>query len=97
MFHFMGIQFGNCDYKLQQIIMDTDGKPVRKTNDILFWVVADVGKGVLYIPISKIDVEMNRVVVPSQLIACCNDRTRTLLRKTANGTAVIPFGYIMQH
>lgn len=24
MFHFMGIQFGNCDYKLQQIVTDTD-------------------------------------------------------------------------
>ncbi len=54
MFHFMGIQFGNCDYKLQQIVQDTDGKPVQKTSDILFWVVADIGDGVLYIIIYNI-------------------------------------------
>lgn len=96
MFHFMGIQFGNYDYKLQQIVMDTDGKPVRKTSDILFWVVADVGKGVLYIPISKIDIEMNKTVVPSQLLACFSDRTRTLLKKTPSGVAAIPFGCLLQ-
>lgn len=94
MFHFMGIQFGNCDYKLQQIIQDTDGKPVQKTSDILFWVVADVGNGVLYIPVSKLDIEMNKTVVPAQLLACYSDRTRTLIKKTPRGTATIPFGAI---
>ncbi len=94
MFHFMGIQFGNCDYKLQQIVQDTDGKPVQKTSDILFWVVADVGNGVLYIPVSKLDIEMNKTVVPSQLLACYSDRTRSLIKKTPHGTATLPFGAI---
>lgn len=108
MFHFMGLQFGNCDYKLQQIIQDTDanrrlaqlsglgGKPVQKTSDILFRVVADVGNGVLYIPVSKLDFEMNKTVVPSQLLACYSGRTRALLKKTPSGTATIPFGGILQ-
>lgn len=96
MFHFMGIQFGNCDYKLQQIIPDTDGKPVQKTSDILFWVVADVGNGILYVPVSKLDLELNKTVVPSQLLACYSDRTRTLLRKTSRGVAAIPCGCLLQ-
>ncbi len=96
MFHFMGLQFGNYDYKLQQIIQDTDGKPVQKTSEILFWVVADVGNGVLYIPVSKLDIGMNKIVVLSQLLACYSDRTRTLLKKTPRGTATIPFGGILQ-
>ena len=97
MFHFMGLQFGNCDFKLQQIVPDTDGKPIQKTSDILFWVVADVGGGgILYVPISKLDIEMNTTVVTSQIIACYNDRTRTLIKKTPNGTATLPFGAILQ-
>lgn len=98
MFHFMfmRIQFGNCGYKLQQIIQDADGKLVQRTSDILFWVVADVGNGVLYIPVSKLDIEMNKTVVPSQLVACYSDRTRTLLKKTTNGTMTIPFGGILE-
>lgn len=94
MFNFLGIQFGNMDYKLQQIVPDTDGKPVQKTSDILFWVAAEVGNGTLYVPISKIDIEMHTMVVPAQLLACYNDRTRTLLQKTPKGTATIPFGAI---
>lgn len=96
MFYFMGIQFGNCEYMLQQIVPDTDGKPVQKTSDILFWVVADVGNGILYIPISKLDIENNNTVVPSQLIACYNDHTHTLLKKTPNDTATIPLGAILR-
>lgn len=94
MFNFLGIQFGNLGYRLQQIVPDTDGKPVQKTSDILFWVAADVGNGTLYVPISKIDIEMNTTVVPAQLLACYNDRTRTLLQKTPKGTATIPSGAI---
>ncbi len=94
MFHFMGLQFGNFEYRLQQIVQDTDGKPVQKTSDILFWVVADVGNGVLYIPVSKLDIEMNKTVVPSQLLACYSDRTRSLIKKTPRGTATLPFGAI---
>lgn len=92
----MGIQFGSYEYRLQQIVPDTDGKPVQKTSEILFWVVADVGNGILYIPVSKLDIEMNKTVVPSQLIACYTDRTRTLLQKTPRGTATIPFGGILR-
>lgn len=96
MFIFLGLQFGNCDYKLQQIVPDTDGKPVQKTSEILFWVVADVGNGVLYCPVSKLDIEMYRTVVPSQLMACYSDRTRTLIKKTPRGTATIPSGCLLQ-
>lgn len=96
MFQFIGIQFGNRDCKLQQIVPDTDGKPVQKTSDILFWVVADVGNGVLEVPISKLDMELNRTVVPAQIIACCDDRTRTLLHKTPKGTAATPGGAIFK-
>lgn len=95
MFHFMGIQFGNCGYKLQQIISDSDGKLVQRTSDILFWVVSAVEGGVLYVPVSKLDIEMNTTVVPSQLLAAYSSRTRALLRKTSNGTTHIPFGGII--
>lgn len=94
MFQFMGIQFGSYEYRLQQIVPDTDGKPVQKTSEILFWVVADLGNGIPYIPVSKLDIEMNKTVVPSQLIACYTDRT--LLQKTPRGTATIPFGGILR-
>lgn len=96
MFNFLGIQFGNCDFKLQQIVPDENGNPVQKTSEILFWVVADVRNGVLYIPVSKLDMEMNKTIVPSQILACYNDRTRTLLQKTSKGTATIPFGGILK-
>lgn len=97
MFIFLGIEFGNRDCKLQQIVPDKDGKPVQKTSDIVFWVVANVGKGILRIPISKLDMEHNKTVVLSQLETCYNDRTRTLLKKTENGMVVIPFGGILTH
>lgn len=96
MYNFIGIEFGNCEYKLKQIVMDAEGKPVEKTSEILFWVVADVGTGIMYTPISKLDIEMNRMVIPAQLLSCYNDRTRMLLKKTSNGTATIPFGGIFR-
>lgn len=55
-----------------------------------------VGNGILYVPVSKLNLELNKTVVPSQILACYSDRTRTLLKKTPRGTATIPFGGILQ-
>lgn len=92
---FLGILIGNCGYKLKQIVFENN-QPVEKTSDILFWVATESCRGVLYTPISKLDMENNKTIVLSQIIASYNDRTRTLIKKTANGTATIPFGGIIQ-
>lgn len=96
MFQFLGFECGSCSYKLQQIVLDTNAKPVRKTCDIEAWVVADVGNGVLYIPLSKLDFEINKTIVPSQLLRYYSDNTRSLLQKTPTGTATLPNGALFQ-
>lgn len=96
MYIFIGIQCGSCGYKLQQLVRDDTGKLVQKTSEILFWVVYDIGGGrTLYIPFSKIDLEQNNTIVPAQILASYHDRTRTILKKTPNGTTTIPFGGII--
>lgn len=95
MFLFTGLQFGDNGYKLQHIIIEKNGIPVQKTSDIILWVASDLGRGILYTPISKYDADSNNFIVPSQLLAAYNDRTRVLLKKTPNGTAAIPYGGII--
>ena len=96
MFNFVGIQCGsNGGYKLQQLVRDNDGKLIQKTSDVLFWVAGDIGGKTLYIPISKLDLENNNTIVPSQLLASYYDRSRMLLKKTPNGTTTIPYGGII--
>ena len=95
MFKFLGILCGSSDFKLQQLVRDDTGKLVQKTSEVLFWAVGDIGGRALYIPITKIDLEQNNTIVPSQLLASYHDRTRTLLKKTPNGTTTIPFGGII--
>lgn len=96
MFQFLGFDCDSHNYKLQQIVDDTSGKFVRKTSDIEVWVVADVGNGVLYTPLSKLDFEINKIIVPSQLLHCYYDNTRSLLQKTPTGTATLPNAAIFQ-
>ena len=96
MYIFLGIQCGSCGCKLQLLVKDDTGKLVQKTSEILFWVVYDIGGGqTLYVPFSKIDLEQNNTIVPAQILASYNDRTRTILKKTPNGTTTIPFGGII--
>lgn len=94
-FTFLGIQLGSNGCKLQQIVINGDGVPVTKTSDVVFWIVSDIGSGHLYTPVSKLDMEQNSMIVPSQVLAAYNDRTRTLLRKTPKGTSTIPYGGII--
>lgn len=94
MSYFMGIEFGSRGYKLKHIIV-SDGEPVEKTSEIMFWVVYDIGGGRLYTPVSKLDMENQTFLVPSQILAAYHDRTRSLIRKTDKGTTVSPFGGII--
>ena len=94
---FRGLQCGNQDYKLQHIIIEDNGIPIQKTSDILLWVAMEMRRGILYTPISKLDVDSNSFIVPSQLLAAYDDRSRMLIKKTPNGTATIPFGGIILH
>lgn len=96
MFQFLGFECGSRSYKLQQIVLDTNGKSVRKTSDIEVWVVADVGNGVLYTPLSKLDFEINKTIVPAQLLRYYSDNTRSLLQKTPTGTSTLPNGALFQ-
>lgn len=96
MLQFLGLECGGRNFKLQQIVDDTSGKPVRKTSPIEVWVVADVGNGVLYIPLSKLDFEINKTIVPAQLLRYYSDNTRSILQKTPTGTATLPNGAIFQ-
>ena len=95
-YSFLGLQLGSNGFKLQQIVIDEDSKPVTKTSDILLWAVFSVGNATLYIPVSKLDMEHNIMLVPSQLIQAYHDRTRTLIRKTDKCTATYPYGAILQ-
>ena len=90
---FLSITFGDRDYKLLQLVCE-DGKLVQKASDIVFWVVIDTGNGILHSPISKIDMENNKTIVLSQLVACYNDHTRILLKTTKDGMVVIPYSGI---
>lgn len=96
MVNFLGVIFDAQGYSLQQIVSNADGNPVEKTSAILMWLCFDTGDGVLNVPITKIDIEMNRMVVTSQLLSTYTDRTRRLLKKTPRGTISIPFGAILQ-
>ncbi len=93
---FLGIQLGSNGFKLQQIVMDEDCKPVSKTSDILFWVAFNMGNGILYVPVSRLDMEYNTILVPSQLLRSAHDRTRNLSRKTDKGIATYPFSVILR-
>lgn len=95
MYNFIGVMMGNNGYKLKLILLENN-QPVEKTSDIVFWVVTETSSGVLYTPVSKLDMEINKTIVMSQIIASYKDRTRSLIKKTPNGTATIPFGGILQ-
>lgn len=95
MFEFMGIEFGNLGCKVQQLTFE-DGKLSIKTSDVEFWMVSRVDEGILYTPVSKIDRQLNRFIVPSQVINAYHEHGRMILRKTAKGTDTIPFGGILR-
>lgn len=94
MFDLLGIEFGNMGCKVQQLAM-LDGKLVTKTSDIDFWFVLNVNNGVLYIPVSKIDRQVNKFIVPSQIVNSFYEHGRMILKKTAKGTETIPRGGII--
>lgn len=93
----MGIQTGGNGYKLQHIVLDDKGKSVAKTSEIVFWVVCLDRQNTIYLPISKIDLEANSIIVPSQLYGSINDRTRTLIKVTDKGNSIIPSGVLISH
>ncbi len=95
MINFIGLMMGNCGYKLQHIVLDNN-MPVAKTSEILFWVVTESKKGVMYTPVSKFDLENNQTIVLSQILSAYGDQTRTLLKKTDKGTITIPLGGIIR-
>lgn len=72
------------------------GVPVQKTSDIIFWTALEIRRGILYTPISKLDADSNNFIVPAQLLAAYEDRTRILLRKAPSGSIeTIPYGGII--
>lgn len=93
MFNLIGIEFGNLGCKVQQLA-NVKGKIVSKTSDVEFWFVLSANNGVLYIPVSKIDSQINKCIVPSQIVNSYHEHGRMILRKTAEGTETIPFGGI---
>ena len=95
MFEFMGIQFGGNGYKVQQLVYE-EGRLVTKTSDVEFWIVSSSSNGTLYTPISKLDRQTNRIIVPSQVINSFNEHGRMILKKTSKGLVTIPFGGILQ-
>ena len=64
------------------------------TDTIDFWFVLNVNNGVLYIPVSKIDRQVNEFIVPSQVVNSFYENGRMILRKTAKETVTIPRGGI---
>ena len=95
MFELMGIEFGSLGCKVQQLAFE-NGKLTVKTSDAEFWIVSRVDKGILYTPISKIDRQLNKFIVPSQVINAFHEHGRMILRKTAKGTETIPYGGILR-
>ena len=94
--NFLGVITGNQGFKLQQIVIGENQLPVTKTSDILLWIAISKGAGTLYIPLSKLDLDTQRMIVRSQIEQSYYDRTRTLIQKTPNGTATLPFGAILR-
>ena len=95
MFDFSGIVLGNNSCKVQQIVNHA-GRPVSKTSDIDFWVGFRINKGMLYIPVTKIDRQVNKFIVTSQILNTYYEPGRMILIKTDNGTITIPHGGITE-
>lgn len=91
----IGIQTGSNSYKLQHLVPDDKGKIIAKTSEIVLWIVCSDRQRTIYFPISKIDLEANPTIVPSQLYSSMNDRTRTLIKVTDNGNSIIPSGVLI--
>ena len=95
MISFIGLKIGNMGYKLQQPV-NVDGKMVNKTGDVLFWMVFAHDNGILNIPISKVDIQANKCIVMSEMLASYNNRARILIKKTENGTSIEPFAGVWE-
>ena len=94
--NFMGIDFDVNGCKVKQIVIE-DGEPVEKISPVVFWVVHGiVGGGRLYTPISKLDMESNTSIVPSQFLNAYYEKGRSIIRKTGKSTVVYPFGGIIR-
>lgn len=92
--HFIGIECGSHDYKLQQLVKDESGKSVAKNYEIVLWVAFRKAGGIIYIPISKHDLETYHTISLAEMLNVFNDRTRSLVKKTADGSSITPCGYL---
>ena len=81
----IGVQTGGNGYKLQHIVLNDKGQSVAKNSDIVLWLVCCDSNHTFYFPISKIDLEQNTTIVPSQLYSCIQDRKRSLIKITDTG------------
>ena len=92
---FAGLELGSKDCKVKHIVVK-DGDTVEQVSPVVFWTVYEIGGGKrLLTPVSKFDFDRQTFIVPSQLLRAYDDRSRSIIRKTSNGTSVSPFGGII--
>ena len=96
MVNFIGLQYDDLGYRMQQIVSDEEGTQLLKRSKIMSWVVLETSTEIIRIPNSKLDSEMNTYIAPSQLNTRLSDHTRILFKKTAKGMEVICPGVIIE-
>lgn len=95
MSYFAGLELGSKDCKVKHIVVK-DGDTVEQVSPVIFWTVYEIGGGKrLLTPVSKLDFDRQTMIVPAQLLGAYHDRSRSIIRKTNNGTSVSPFGGII--
>lgn len=96
MLKFFGIRTKSDSYFVRHLFYDESGKCKAKISPVLFWVIMGNAECCMMIPISKYDIENERDISYTQLAASCNSKSRSLVRKTKEGTESYPFSVVFR-
>lgn len=94
MLRFVGINTNADKYCVRHLIRDEKGKNRAKISPVVLWIIL-LGNGCyIWVPVSKYDLETTDSINYKQLITACDSKTRTLVRKTEDGTEAYPYSAI---
>lgn len=91
MLKFMGISTDTDGYYVRHLIPDEKGKCRAKESPVTLWIVMLDKSCYIMVPVSKYDIETEHNINYVQLVKACDCKTRSLVRKTKEGTESYPY------